>query len=67
MDYFPYQTKYDVKVPFSMSEFSKIKLITHRFHIDNMQGDAGIGYDIITVRDLMVQLGPKANFGYQII
>ena len=63
----PYKTTHDVKVPFSMPKFSNRKIITHRFHIDNAQGDTGIGYDIIIGRGLVVQLGLKANFGRQIM
>ena len=63
----PYKTTHDVKVPFSMTEFSNKRIITHRFHIDNAQGDTGIGYAMIIGCDLMVKLGPKANFGRQIM
>ena len=42
-------------------------MITHQLHADNAQGDAGIGYAIIIVSDLMVQLGLKDNIGRQIL
>ena len=32
-----------------------------------MQGDTQIGYDMIIGHDLMVQLGPKADFGCKIL
>ena len=56
-----YSTTHDVKVPFCMPELSGINIINHRFHVDNDEGESGIGYDMIIGRDLMVQLGPKAD------
>ena len=35
----PYTTTHDAKVPFIMSELSRRNIITHHFHIDNVQGD----------------------------
>ena len=61
-----YCTTHDVKVPFCMLEFSGSKKINHRFHIDNDKGESGIGYDMIIVRELMVQLGLAANFKRQV-
>ena len=67
MDSSRYKTTYDVKVSFSMLEFSSRKIITHSFHVYSTRGDEGIGYDMIIVRDLMVQLGLKYNFGRKIL
>ena len=58
----PYRTTHDVKVPFSMPMFSRINVLTHRFHVDNARDDEGIVYDIIIGRGIMVQLGLKGNF-----
>ena len=52
----PYCTTHDVKVPFCIPEFSIRKIILHRFHIDNNEGESGIGYDMIIISDLMEQL-----------
>ena len=43
----PYRTTHDVKVPFSMPDFSRGKTIPHNFHVDNKRGNKGIGYEII--------------------
>ena len=51
-----------MKVPFSMPVFSRINVLTHRFHVDNARDDEGIVYDIIIGRGIMVQLGLKGNF-----
>ena len=67
MAFGPYKTTHDVKVLFIMPQFSNRKIITHRFHIDNAQGDTGVGYEMIIVHYLMVQLGLKENFGRQIL
>ena len=45
-----------------MTKFYSIKIITHIFHIDNEDGDIGIGYEIIIGQDLMVQLGKIDGF-----
>ena len=58
----PYITTHDVKVTFSMPDFYSRKILTHRFHIDNTRVDKVIGYDMIIVRYLMVQLCLKAKF-----
>ena len=34
-----------------MPEFSNRIITTHRFHIENAQGDTGIGYDMIIVNN----------------
>ena len=62
-----YCTTHDVKVPFCMQEFSSSKIINHRFHFDNDKGESGIGYDMITGRDLMVHLGLTSNFKRQFL
>ena len=62
-----HKTTHDAKVPFRMPEFSNRKIITYRLHIDNAQGDTGIGHEMIICHDLMVQLGLKANIGRRIL
>ena len=59
----PYKTKPDVKVPFIMPEFSNRYIMTHFFHVENTQGDAGNCYYKIIGLGLMIQLGLKADFG----
>ena len=54
-----------MKVPFRMKYFSSSKIITHHFHVDNAGGDSRMGYDMIIGRELMAQLGLKANLGRQ--
>ena len=62
-----YCTTHDVKVNFCMTELSSSKIINHQFHVDNEKGELGIGYDMIIGRDLMVQLGPTAEFKRQVL
>ena len=62
-----YCMKHDVKVNFCMPEFSSSKIINHFFHVDNNKGESGIGYDMIMVRDLIVQLGLSANFKFKVL
>ena len=62
-----YCSTHDVKVPFCIPEFSGSKIINHRFHVDNDEGELGIGHDIIIGRDLMVQLGLTADFKRQVL
>ena len=50
-----------------MPEISSSKIINHRFHVDNNKGELGIGYDMIIVRELMVQLGLTENFKRQVL
>ena len=59
-----YTTKHGVKVTFSMPYFPSRKNIMNSFHVDNSIGDGEIGYEIIIGCDLMVQLGPKAEFSH---
>ena len=63
----PYKTTHNVKVPFGMPKFYRKVYITHRFHIENAQGDSGFDYDMILCPDQMVKLGLKAKFGRQIL
>ena len=56
-----------MKVPFSMLEISRIKIITHRFNVDNAGGNAGIGSYIIIGHGIMLQLGLKENVGLRIM
>ena len=62
-----YGTKHDVKVRFCMTELSGSKVIDHRFHVDNDEGESGICYDMIIGRDVMVQLGHTDNFKRQVL
>ena len=48
-----------------MPYFSISKIIEHRFHVDNEKVELGIGYDMIIIHDLMLQLGPSADFKHQ--
>ena len=63
----PYCTTHDINVPFFMLEFSISKIILHQFHVDNNEGELGVGYDMIIGRDLMVQLGLSANFKNEVL
>ena len=56
-----------MKVPFSMPEFSSRNFITYRYHIDNAEGDAGVCYDMIIGRGIMVQIGPKTYFLHKVL
>ena len=49
----PYYTAHDVKVPLFMPEFSIRNIISHRFYVDNDEGESGIGYDMVIGRGLM--------------
>ena len=48
-----------------MSYFSSSNIINHCFHVNNDKVESGIFYDMITDRDLMVQLGLTVNFKRQ--
>ena len=52
-----YCTTHDVKVPFFIPDFSRRKITSHHFNIDNNEGESGIGYEMIIGCNLMVQLG----------
>ena len=62
-----YCMDHDFRVRFFMPEYSSIKIISHRFHVDNNEDDLSIGYDMIIVRGLMVHIGLLANFKRQVI
>ena len=62
-----YCTAHDVKVPFCIPEFSSIKIINHRFHVDNDKYESGIGCVMIIGHDLMVQLGLTDDFKRQVL
>ena len=62
-----YCNTHDVKVPFCMLEFSGSKIISHCSHVDKDEGKSIIDYDMVIGRDLMVQLGLKANFRRQVL
>ena len=62
-----YCTMHDVKVPFCMPDFSSSKIINHRFHVGKDKGESVIGYDMIIIRDLIVQLGLTAEFKRQFL
>ena len=57
-----YCMTHDVKVSFCKPHFSRIKMILHRFNYDKNEIESGIGYDMITFSDLMIQLGHMDNF-----
>ena len=63
----PYFTTYDVKVQFFIQYFPSIKIKLHLLQVDNNEGESGIGYDMIIVCDLMVQLGLLDNLRCQVL
>ena len=50
-----------------MTELSSIKIIEHRFHVNNDKGKSGIGYDMIIGHKLMAQLGPASDSKRQVL
>ena len=50
-----------------MSEFSIRNIILRQFHVDNNEGESGIGYYMIIGLDLMVQLGLSVDFKRQFL
>ena len=62
-----YSTTHDMKVPFSMREFSSSKIITYLLHVHNEGGYLNIGYIMIIGPDLMVQLCLKDKIELQIL
>ena len=50
-----------------MPEFYGSKIINHRFHVDNNEGESGIGYDMIIGCDLVVQLGLTDEYKRQVL
>ena len=63
----PYCTTHDIKVSFCIREFSSIKIILHRFHVDNDKGKLDRGYDMIISHNLMVKLGLSTYFKIQLL
>ena len=61
-----YCTTHDVKVRFYHPYFSRIKIISHRFHVDNNEVESVIVYGMIIGSDLMVQLGLSEDFKRQV-
>ena len=57
-----YTSEYEVKINFTMPEFSGSKIIKHKFQVDNEDVNANIGYDMIIGRDLQAKLGCITNF-----
>ena len=57
-----YKTKYDVKIDFTMPEFSSSRIIRHRFHVDQSKDRQNLGYDVILGRDIMIKLGLATDF-----
>ena len=62
-----YCMTHDVKVPFTMLEFSSSKIIPYHFHVDTNEGELCIGYDMIIGRNLMIQLGLSSDFKRQVL
>ena len=62
-----YTSNYDVKIDFTMPEFSASKIINQRFHVDNEEEDMNIGYDMIIGRDLMVKLGLITDYERKVL
>ena len=58
---------HDFNVPFFIPEFSSSKIISHRFHVDNNEGESFISYDMIIGCDLMTKIGPLADFNYIVL
>ena len=50
-----------------MLEFSIKKILLNHFDVDNNKGELGIGYDMIILHDLIVQIGLMANFKHQVL
>ena len=50
-----------------MPDFSSSKIISHRFHVDDNEGESGFCYDMIIYHDLMVQLGLLDGFRCQVL
>ena len=63
----PYCMTHNVKVPFWMTEFSISKIILHPCHVENNEGESGIGCDMIIGRNLMVHLGISDKFKNQVL
>ena len=63
----PYCVTHDVKVSFFMAYFSRSKILSHLFHIDNNEDESGIGYYIIIGCYFMVKLFLSVGFNCQFL
>ena len=61
-----FSTTKEVKVKFSLPQFTDSKIITHKFQIDESE-NTGIGYDAIIGRDLLSAMGINLNFKDEVI
>jgi hypothetical protein len=61
-----FNTTKEVKVRFTLPEFSEGKIVTHKFQIDKTTED-GIGYDAIIGRDLLLTMGINLNFKDEVV
>ena len=52
---------------FFMAEFSIRHIISHHFQDDKNKGESGIGYYMIIVFDLVVQIGLSDDFKHQVL
>ena len=50
-----------------MPYVSSSKIILRQLHVDNNEGEYGIGYDMIIGHDLMDQLGLLDGFNNQVL
>ena len=62
-----YFMPHDVKVPFCMPYFSIRNIRLNLFHVDNNEGESGIGNDMIIGRGLMLQLGLSPELKRQLL
>ena len=63
----PYSTTHEVNITFNVPGFSSRKIITNFLCFDHAGRYSGIVYEIIMGHELMVQLGPKENFGWKFL
>ena len=63
----PYYNTYTINVKFCIPEFSSSNIISNCFQVDNNEGKSGVGYYMIIVCDLMVQLGLLVDFKRQVL
>ena len=62
-----YTSEYEVKINFTMPEFSGSKIIKHKFQVDNKDINANIGYDMIIRRNLQAKLGCITDFKRKVL
>ena len=69
MWYFPRAALHDAQYQGAISYaiFSGSKIISYQFHIDNNEGESGIGCEIIIGCDLMVHLGLLVDYKYHVL